>query len=183
MKKGSYCMKRSHDFSQSQRYLESKNFSFSYDEQNLTRLGFKKCYAYLEYNKIFFTHDKTQFQSKNEIFSKSTTSYITEEIPLTQIDKTIVSKNMKNIIEVQQAIRKMQRNLKTNINDLSSLNNKDNTIDLIDQKKNMKSLNNNFNLVIQLVNGSKIEMILFSYEEFKAWLNGLAYVIKIKEKH
>ena len=63
---------------------------------------------------------------------------------------------MKNIIEVQQAIRKMQRNLFANVDYEFHSNSAGKLINLINGKSNQNFINNNFNLVIELVDGTKI---------------------------
>jgi len=142
-----------------------------------------KCFVYLDKlkNKIIFLYDKAPsgknfFNSnRGSAFATNSTWNIsysdkTEEISLTDIEKTIVSKNMKKLIETQQAIRKMQHNLMK----IDEFNTEQKFIG--NTRNDSKTIF--FTLIIQLTNGAKIEVILFSYEEYKAWLNGLAYVIK-----
>jgi hypothetical protein len=42
-------------------------------------------------------------------------------------------------------------------------------------------LNKNFNFNIVLNNNNKIEIILCNYDDFKLWVNGLAFIIKNKK--
>ena len=42
--------------------------------------------------------------------------------------------------------------------------------------------NNKFNVMLYLENGKMIELVFCSYEEFKTWVNGFAFLIKIKDR-
>ena len=42
--------------------------------------------------------------------------------------------------------------------------------------------NNKFNVMLYLENGKMIELVFCSYEEFKTWVNGFAFIVKTKDK-
>ena len=42
------------------------------------------------------------------------------------------------------------------------------------------ALNQNFNFTLIIKGKKNVEIIIFSYEKFKIWINGLAYLIKNK---
>ena len=42
--------------------------------------------------------------------------------------------------------------------------------------------NNKFNLMLYLENGKMVELLFYSYEEFKNWINGFAFIIKNKDR-
>ena len=44
------------------------------------------------------------------------------------------------------------------------------------------ALNQNFNFSLVNKDGKRFEYIIRSYEEFKTWINGLAFLIKNKNK-
>ena len=42
--------------------------------------------------------------------------------------------------------------------------------------------NNKFNVMLYLENGKMMELVFCSYEEFKTWVNGFAFIVKTKDK-
>jgi hypothetical protein len=44
------------------------------------------------------------------------------------------------------------------------------------------ALNKFYNFSLLLNNGKRIEIVLCSYEDFKLWINGLAFIIKNKKQ-
>ena len=45
------------------------------------------------------------------------------------------------------------------------------------------ALNQNFSFSIVTKNGKRLEFIIRSYEEFKIWINGMAFIIKNKNNN
>ena len=96
------------------------------------------------------------------------------------IENTIVSSKIKLIVEVHRNFRKYKESSKfKSIEDFvekQMLKNPQLTSWEIEQCAS----NKNFNFSL-LINGDKIiELIICSYEEFKQWINGLAFLIKNK---
>ena len=107
---------------------------------------------------------------------------------LDQIDNTIINSNLKIIIEIHRDYRKYKSGNK-NINNNSSISMND-----FVKKEKLKYFNydnkfiekcalNKFYNFSLLINGSKrIEIVFCSYEDFKLWINGFAFIIKNKKQ-
>lgn len=96
---------------------------------------------------------------------------------INDLEKTIVSRQIKNVIKIHQIMRKLD---KENIPHDEYFNMYSNEIgmplNIIE-----KSLSTRFfNLMIKLTSGLKMEILFFSFEDFKKWLNGLATIVKNK---
>ena len=103
---------------------------------------------------------------------------------LKQIENTIMNSNLKIIIEIHRDYRKYKNANKHNNN--CSIN------DFV-KKEKLKNfnydnkfiekcaLNKFYNFSLLLNNGQRIEIVLCSYEDFKLWINGLAFIIKNKK--
>ena len=101
-----------------------------------------------------------------------------------QIDNTIMSSNLKIIIDIHRDYRKFKNN-KNNKNIIM--------IDFI-KKEKMKylnysdefiekcALNNYFNFSLLINEGRRIEIVLCNYDDFKLWINGFAFIIKNKKQ-
>ena len=160
-------------------YREIKNISNKFNpiydnisSNNLTEnpYNFIKCMILL--NKAY--------NSINFISSNFNVNY-----NLNQIDNTIINSNLKIIIEIHRDYRKYKNN--NNNNNNSSMN------DFI-KKEKLKYFNydnkfiekcalNKFYNFSLLTNGNKrIEILLCSYEDFKLWINGFAFIIKNKKE-
>ena len=105
------------------------------------------------------------------------------EININQISNTLVNSTIKNIIEIYREYKKYK-----NFNEEGTI---DEFINIMIQKNENLSrniieksaLNKNFNFSIVLNNKNvRIEFIMCSYEDFKIWINGLAYLIKNKNE-
>ena len=105
------------------------------------------------------------------------------EININQISNTLVNSTIKNIIEIYREYKKYK-----NFNEDGSI---EEFINIMIQKNENLSrniieksaLNKNFNFSICLNNKNvRIEFIMCNYEDFKIWINGLAYLIKNKNE-
>jgi hypothetical protein len=105
------------------------------------------------------------------------------EINTNQISNTLVNSTIKNIIDIYREYRKFK-----NFNEEGSL---EDFINIMMQKNENLSrniieksaLNKNFNFSIVLNDKNvRIEFIMCNYEDFKTWINGLAYLIKNKKE-
>ena len=104
---------------------------------------------------------------------------------LNQIENTIMNSNLKIIIEIHRDYRKFRTSNKNNNN--ISIN------DFI-KKEKMKNfnyedkfiekcaLNKFYNFSLLINEGKRIEIVLSSYEDFKLWINGFAFIIKNKKQ-
>ena len=104
------------------------------------------------------------------------------DLSIFDIENTIVSSKIKSIIEVHRNFRKYKDSSKfKSIEDFVEKQMlKSSQLTGGEIEKCAKNKNFNFSL---LINGGKlIELIICSYEEFKQWINGLAYLIKNKSK-
>jgi hypothetical protein len=100
-----------------------------------------------------------------------------EEINLSEIDKTVVTKTIKNIVKIHQIILKKGKDVI--IEEFVKQNNFN--LDY-DYNTKMKCVfNKYFNFSLQLTNDVRVELIFFNFDDFKNWLNGLAFIIKNKD--
>ena len=102
---------------------------------------------------------------------------------LNQIDNTIMNSNLKIIIEIHRDYRKYKNSNK----------NKPEIKDFI-KKEKLKyfnydnkfiekcALNKFYNFSLLLNESKRIEIVLCSYEDFKLWINGFAFIIKNKSQ-
>ena len=121
------------------------------------------------------SYDSISFISSNENISYN----------LKEIDNTAMNSNLKLIIEIHRDYRKYKTANKNNTN--CSLN------DFI-KKEKLKNfnydnkfiekcaLNKLYNFSLLINNGKRIEIVLCSYEDFKLWINGFAFIIKNKKR-
>ena len=123
----------------------------------------------------------------NEIFNQININPINEELNQIQlnvidIENTIVSSKIKLIIEVHRNYRKYKESSKfksiEHFVEKEILKNPQLTGDEIEKC----AKNKNFNFSILINGGRLIELIICSYEEFKQWINGLAFLIKNKKE-
>jgi hypothetical protein len=94
---------------------------------------------------------------------------------INDLEKTIVSRQIKNVIKIHQIMRKLN---KENIphEEYFRLYSKEIGIPLNVIEKSL--LSRFFNLMIKLTSGLKMEILFFSFDDFKKWLNGLATIVK-----
>ena len=101
---------------------------------------------------------------------------------ISDIENTIVSSKLKFIIEVFRNFRKYKESNKfKSIEDFveNEIGKKSNQ-GLNREEIEKCIVNKNFNFLIAIKGGVMIELIICSYEEFKMWINGLAFLIKNK---
>ena len=103
---------------------------------------------------------------------------------LYQIDNTIMNSNLKIIIEIHRDYRKFK----------NAKNNNNNSIKDFIKKEKLKyfnydnkfiekcAMNKYYNFSLLINEGKRIEIILCSYEDFKLWINGFAFIIKNKKQ-
>ena len=104
------------------------------------------------------------------------------EFSISDIENTIVSSKTKLIIEVHRNYRKFKE-----INNDKSMNDfiKSQTEkypNLTEEEIEKCAKNKNYNFSLMVAGGKIIELIICSYQEFKAWINGLAFLIKNKNE-
>ena len=105
------------------------------------------------------------------------------DFEINMIENTIVSTGIKSIIDIYRNYYKEKLPLKGNNFDkfISEQIDKYNNLSKEDIKKCV--LNKNFNFSLVLKNEKKrFEFIICSYDEFKMWINGMAFIIKNKEQ-
>ena len=109
------------------------------------------------------------------------------DIKISMIENTVVSSAVKSIIDIHRNYYKWKENNKGNniINEFIEEQIK--KYENLNQEDIEKCIiNKNFNFSIILKSGEKekyknrIEFIICSYDEFKMWINGMAYIIKNK---
>ena len=100
---------------------------------------------------------------------------------ISDIENTIVSTKMKLIIEVHRNFRKYKESNKfKSIDDfVESEFEKNKGLNKEEIEKCVA--NQNFNFLIAIKGGIILELIICTYEEFKMWINGLAFLIKNKK--
>ena len=104
------------------------------------------------------------------------------EIKIENIENTIVTSMIKTIIEIHRSYRRFKINYKNG--KLEDFIEKE----FAKYEKLSKSdiskcaLNKNFNFSILMNNNQRIEILLCSYEDFKMWINGVAFIIKNKNQ-
>ena len=104
---------------------------------------------------------------------------------LTQIENTIMNSNLKIIIEIHRDYRKYKNTNKHNNNySINDFVKKEKLKNFNYDNKFIEkcALNKFYNFSLLLNNGKRIEIVLCSYEDFKLWINGLAFIIKNKKQ-
>ena len=102
------------------------------------------------------------------------------KINISEINSTIVSSKLKSIIEIHRDYRKYKESKKfKSLEDFIIIENlKNGKLNKDEIEKCTK--NKNFNFLIVANKENIYEIIICSYEEFKIWINGLAFLIKNK---
>ena len=103
-------------------------------------------------------------------------------INILDIENTVVNSKLKIIIEVLRDFRKYKESSKfISFEDFveKELNKKKG---LTKEEVEKCAKNKNFNFSIAIKGGIIVELIICSYEEFKMWINGLAFLIKNKNE-
>ena len=104
------------------------------------------------------------------------------EFSISDVENTIVNSKTKLIIEVHRNFRKFKE-----INNDKSMNDfiKSQTEKyphLTGEEIEKCAKNKNYNFSLMVTGGKIIELIICSYQEFKIWINGLAFLIKNKNE-
>ena len=103
-------------------------------------------------------------------------------INILDIENTIVSSKLKLIIECHRDFRKYKESSKfKSIEDFIEKEMSKNK-GLTKEEIEKSAKNKNFNVLIAIKGGIILELIICSYEEFKTWINGLAFLIKNKNE-
>ena len=103
------------------------------------------------------------------------------QIKIEEIENTVVSSSIKKIIEIYRNYNKC-KNMK-NFSFEDFINKECKLINDMNKEEIEKSaLNQNYNFSLITNKGKRLEFIIFSYEEFKMWINGLAFIIKNKNE-
>ena len=100
---------------------------------------------------------------------------------ISDIENTIVSKKLKLIIEVHRNFRKYKDSNKFKSIDEFVESELEKNKGLNKEEIEKCVVNKNFNFLIAIKGGVMIELIICTYEEFKMWINGLAFLIKNKK--
>ena len=104
------------------------------------------------------------------------------EIKLNDIENTVINSNIKKIIEIYRNYNKNKFN--NNFSFEEFVNKEKNKFNDMNKEYIIKSaLNQNFNFSIVTKKGKRLEFIIRSYEEFKIWINGMAFIIKNKNNN
>ena len=120
----------------------------------------------------------------NEVFNQLEITPINDNfdkviININDIENTIVSSKTKSIIEVHRNFRKYKESSKfKSVEDFAEKQVAKNP-QLTRGEIEKCARNKYFNFSL-LINGKLVELIICSYEEFKQWVNGLAFLIKNK---
>ena len=119
------------------------------------------------------------FDSINLISSNTNYTY-----NLYQIDNTIMNSNLKIIIEIHRDYRKFKTAKNNNNNSLKDFIKKEKLKYFNYDNKFIEkcALNKYYNFSLLINEGKRIEIILCSYEDFKLWINGFAFIIKNKKQ-
>ena len=105
-----------------------------------------------------------------------------------EIENTVVSSLIKLIVDIHRKFNKMNgnENDKKEIIDYfleEFVNKEKNNYPKLSREDLKKcALNNYYDFSIIINNGKRMEFIMTSYKDFKTWINGLAFIIKNKNK-
>ena len=105
------------------------------------------------------------------------------DINIKEIKYTTIRTKIKIISEIYRDYKKFVKNGNENFQkDLFIKKEMEKYNNLSYEYVNKCLENNKFNLMVYLENGKMLEFIFCSYEEFKTWVNGFAFLIKIKDE-
>ena len=104
------------------------------------------------------------------------------DIKIENIENTIVNSMIKTIIEIHRNYRRFKVNNKNgNLEDF--IEKEFEKYDKLSKNDISKcALNKSFNFSLLMNNNQRIEILLCSYEDFKMWVNGVAFIIKNKNE-
>ena len=104
-----------------------------------------------------------------------------------EIERTVVNSMIKMIVEIHQKYQNYNFENKNNSTSRKTESFIDTKIKEYPQlkRRDIKNclMNKRFNFFVIFKNGKKIEFILFSYEDFKTWINGLSSIINKRIKN
>ena len=105
------------------------------------------------------------------------------DFDIISIENTVVSTGIKSIIDICRNYFKWKMNQDENNLDvfINEQINKYSNLSKEDIEKCINNKNFNFSLILK-ENNKKYEFIICSYDEFKMWINGMAYIIKNKDE-
>ena len=104
------------------------------------------------------------------------------DFEITSIENTVVSTGIKSLIDIYRNYCKWKTNQKVNLNNfINEQINKYNDLTKEDIEKCISNKNFNFSLILK-ENKRRFEFIICSYDEFKMWINGMAFIIKNKDE-
>ena len=102
---------------------------------------------------------------------------------INQIDNTIMNSNLKIIIEIHRDYRKYKNTNKNNFAIKDFIKKEKLKYFNYDNKFIEKcALNKFYNFSLLLNENKRIEIVLCSYDDFKLWINGFAFIIKNKNQ-
>lgn len=131
------------------------------------------------HEKIFgFAKANISLNSKLSSLTVRQSNGIVKEISIDEIESTIVTNVMKYIIKIFRNYKRA-RLKQIEIKDFIDQD-EFSDIPLKADEKIKAALNQLFNMTIKLNHDQRIEFVFLSYEDFKIWLNGLAFLIKNK---
>ena len=132
------------------------------------------------YNFIKSTISLNKNYKKIKIVPSSQLDQIDFEI--TSIENTVVSTGIKSIIDIYRNYIKLKMNQgEINLdNFIKEQIIKNNKLNKDDVEKCISNKNFNFSLILK--DNKKYEFIICSYDEFKMWINGMAFIIKNKDE-
>ena len=127
-----------------------------------------------------FTRAKMKLSDKYDLINikvyKDKNNY---EIKIGDIENTVINSNIKKIIEIYRNYNKNK--FRNNFSFEEFVNNEKNKFNDMSKEDIIKSaLNQNFNFSLVTKKGKRIEFIIRSYDEFKIWINGMAFIVKNK---
>ena len=103
------------------------------------------------------------------------------DFEIISIENTVVSTGIKALIDIYRNYFKWKLSNKKNLDEfVFEQINKYNNFSKEDIQKCKNNKNFNFSLILK--NNKRFEFIICSYDEFKMWINGMAFIIKNKDE-
>ena len=100
------------------------------------------------------------------------------DFSIEDIQNTIVSSKIKKIVEIYRNYKKCGKTMKK----IEFINNEKNKYKEMSEEEIEKCLDYKYFEFELIVNSQKLEFIMNSYEDFKMWINGFAFIIKNKKE-
>ena len=153
------------------KYNPLKETNFNY--LNEFPYNFMKCSINLSNN-----YDYINLIIYNDLNSKNNEI---KKLKIEDIENTVVSSNIKKIIEIYRNYNKCKDMNNFVFEDFI---NKEHELypDMNNEDIKRSTINQNYNFSLITKLGKRLEFIIGSYEEFKMWINGLAFIIKNKNE-